>query len=255
MLDMSLDPKSRFSSRVADYIKYRPTYPVEFVNWIIDRAGLSTNSVIADVGSGTGISSKLFLDRGFSVIGIEPNEDMRKAAEDLLASYPKFTSADASAEATSLLDSSIDLVITGQAFHWFDRDAFRTECKRILKPQGKVALFWNERLIDATEFLRAYEALIHKFATDYAKVDHRRMDDKVIESFFGKKPEITTFPNVQVLDYDGLKGRLMSSSYVPASDDPITKEMLNELSELFDKHAVNGRIKLLYETKVYLSDL
>jgi SAM-dependent methyltransferase len=252
---MSLDPKSRFSSRVADYVKYRPSYPKAFVDWLIEQAALTEQSVIADVGSGTGISAKLFLDRGMSVIGIEPNEDMRKAAEDILADYPNFKSIGASAEATPLPDSYVDMVMAGQAFHWFDRDAFRNECKRILKPSGKVALFWNERLIDATPFLREYEELIKRFATDYSKVDHRRMDDNVFESFFGKKPMIATFPNVQVLDFDGLQGRLMSSSYVPAADDPDTEKMLIELRELYDVYAADERIELLYETKVYLSEL
>ena len=250
-----LDPTSRFSSRVDDYVKYRPSYPPPFVNWLIEEAGLTAQSVIADIGSGTGISAKLFLDRGMSVTGIEPNSEMRNAAEDILADYRKFTSNGASAEATTLPDASIDLVIAGQAFHWFDRDAFRLECNRILRAKGKVALFWNERLIDATPFLREYEELIKRFATDYSKVDHRRMDDKVIESFFGKPPKIATFPNVQVLDFDGLKGRLMSSSYVPAADDPATEKMLIELRDLYDMHAVDERIELLYETKVYLSDL
>jgi SAM-dependent methyltransferase len=252
---MSLSATSRFSNRVQDYIKYRPHYPDSFINWLIQASGITKDSTIADIGSGTGISSKHFLDRGFAVFGIEPNDDMRKAAEDLLAGHDRFTSVAATAENTSLPDHSIDLVIAGQAFHWFDRDEFRIECKRILKPSGKVALFWNERLIDATPFLRDYEELIKRFATDYSKVDHRRMDDKVIESFFGKKPLIATFPNVQVLDFAGLKGRLMSSSYVPAADDPITGKMLNELLALHDRHAVNDRIELLYETKVYLSEI
>lgn len=251
---MSLDPTSRFSNRVADYIKYRPSYPPQFIDWLIGEAGLSDDSVIADIGSGTGISSKLFLDRGFKVIGVEPNEDMRRAAEDLLASYPKFTSIGASAEATTLANVSVDLIISGQAFHWFDRDAFRTECNRILNPDGKVALFWNERLIDATPFLQEYEALIRRFATDYSKVDHRRMDDSVIESFFGKQPMIATFPNVQVFDLEGLKGRLMSSSYVPSADDPVAQDMLANLRELYEQQAVDDRVELRYETKVYLSN-
>jgi SAM-dependent methyltransferase len=251
---MPLSPTSRFSNRVQDYIKYRPHYTSDFIDWVIQASRVTKDSTIADIGSGTGISSQHFLDRGFAVIGVEPNNDMRKAAEDLLAGRDRFTSLAATAENTSLSDLSVDLAIAGQAFHWFHRDAFRTECKRILKPAGKVALFWNERLINATSFLQEYEELIRKFATDYSNVDHRRMDDNVITSFFGKKPMIATFPNVQVINFEGLKGRLMSSSYVPASDDPITQDMLSSLCEIYEKHAVNDRIELLYETKVYLSD-
>lgn len=254
-MSSSLTPTSRFSNRVADYVKYRPSYPTAFIDWLIETSDIRKDSLIADIGSGTGISAKLFLDRGYAVVGVEPNNDMRRAAEDLLLGYQSFSSVSASAENTTLPEHSIDLVIAGQAFHWFDRDAFRLECKRILKPGGKVALFWNERLIDATHFLRRYEALIKRFATDYSKVDHRRMDDQVIEDFFGKKPRIATFANKQVFDFDGLKGRLMSSSYVPAPDDPITEQMLGELRELYDRHKVNDRIELLYETKAYVSDL
>jgi SAM-dependent methyltransferase len=251
----TLSPTARFSNRVQDYIKYRPHYPDGLIDWLIQASGITKDSVIADIGSGTGISAKHFLDRGYAVIGVEPNDDMRKAAEDLLSGYDRFTSVGATAENTTLPDHSVELIVAGQAFHWFDRDAFSMECKRILKSGGKVALFWNERLIDATPFLREYEDLIRKFATDYSKVDHRRMDDNVIESFFQKKPMIATFPNVQVLDFEGLKGRLMSSSYVPAPDDPVTAQMLAELRKLYNVHAVNDRIELLYETKAYLSDL
>ncbi len=250
----NLDSISRFSSRVADYVKYRPSYPTEFIEWVAAESGIPETGLIADIGSGTGISSKLFLDRGFRVIAIEPNLEMREAAESLLSGDVRFASISASAEATTLDTASVDLVIAAQAFHWFDRDAFCEECKRILKPNCKVALFWNERQTYATEFLREYEALITSYATDYTKVDHRRMDNKVINAFFGKQPTIEIFANKQVLNLAGLNGRLMSSSYVPAADDPSTPEMQSELQKLFDRFAVDNRIELLYETKVYLSD-
>lgn len=246
---------SRFSNRVQDYIRYRPHYPGEMIEAIIIHSELTPTSVIADIGSGTGISSEIFLKLGYAVIGIEPNQAMREAAENLLASYPSFVSVDGTAEATTLNDHSVDLIIAGQAFHWFDREKFREECKRILKPNGNVALFWNERLIDATEFLKEYEALIKEYATDYSKVDHRRMDDDIISQFYGKQLHIETFPNKQVLDFDGLYGRLASSSYVPAPDDPTMQEMKRKLYDLFNRHQQERKVELLYETKLYIASL
>jgi SAM-dependent methyltransferase len=249
------DSRSRFSDRVEDYVKYRPSYPDASIDWIIEQSGVDPEAKVADIGSGTGISSKLFLDRGYDVIGVEPNQAMRQAAERLLGGYGRFTSIEGSAEATTLMESSVDLVIAGQAFHWFDRSSFRAECQRILKPGGSVALFWNERLVNATPFLAEYEALLRTFATDYAKVDHRRMDDQVIAGFYGRMPAIASFPNVQSMDFDGLKGRLMSSSYMPDANHARTPEMLSELRRLFDKNTLNGRVDLLYETKVYCGRL
>jgi SAM-dependent methyltransferase len=267
---MTTNSTSRFSNRVQDYVKYRPHYPEEMIDRVIELAGIEPGDVVADIGSGTGISSLPFLDRGFDVVGVEPNAAMREAAEEIISLHlaeqmedaeiqdgtdPIFISVEETAEDTKIDEQSVDLVIAGQAFHWFDRVKFRQECKRMLKPGAKVALFWNERLIDVNDFLREYEELIKRYATDYSKIDHRRMDDEVITEFLGRRPHIETFPNVQVLDFDGLYGRLASSSYIPAPDDPAMQEMKRELREIFDRYQQNGTIELLYETKLYVSEI
>lgn len=249
------DPKSRFSNRVQDYVRYRPHYPDEAIQFILESVGLPSGVTIADIGAGTGISAEPFLKRGSNVIGIEPNREMREAGEGLLSTFPNYRSVEGSAEKTTLETASVDMVISGQAFHWFDRAKAKVEFARILKPGGPVVLFWNERLIDATEFLTEYEALIKRFATDYAKVDHRRMNDDVIAEFFGQKPTKAVFKNEQRLDFEGLWGRLISSSYVPEAHTHEATEMKQELLGLFDKYSTQNQISLLYETLIYIQRL
>jgi SAM-dependent methyltransferase len=250
------DPTKRFSSRVENYVKYRPGYPGAVIDTLRAECGLSPDSIVADVGSGTGILTELFLRNGSTVYGIEPNREMREAGERLLAGYPRFTSVDARAEATTLPDRCADFLVAAQAFHWFDRTAARAEFLRILKPRGWVVLLWNERLTDSTPFLREYEALLHRHAIDYAKVDHRRIDDEVLAAFFGAAGYRShTFPNRQVFDYDGLCGRLLSSSYVPGEGDPGYGSMLLDLERLFRAHASNGRVTVEYRTLMHVGRL
>src|ERR1700732_4152215 len=130
------DSKQRFSNRVADYVRYRPGYPAEVLTLLRTQCGLKSGHVIADIGSGTGFLSELFLKNGNRVYGIEPNEAMRQAGEEYLASYDGFASINGSAEATTLDDASIDFVSAGQAFHWFEPVVARHEFRRILKPEG-----------------------------------------------------------------------------------------------------------------------
>ncbi len=141
------------------------------------NAGLAPTATLADVGSGTGISAKLFLDNGNTVYGVEPNRDMRAAAEKFLHGNARFHSVDGSAEQTTLSDRSVDFIVAGQAFHWFDQPKARQEFARILKPGGWVMLMWNSRHIGTTPFLCDYEGLLREFAIDYTQVDHKRVDD------------------------------------------------------------------------------
>jgi len=250
------DPTERFSSRVENYIKYRPGYPADVIETLREECGLVPESVVADIGSGTGILTRLFLERGHPVFGVEPNREMREAGMRLLAELPRFTSVDGRAEATALPTACVDLVIAGQAFHWFDQNAARAEFLRVLRPGGWVALVWNERLTETTPFLREYEALLHRHAIDYAKVDHRRIDETVLAAFFGAGGfRARVFPNRQVFDFDGIRGRLLSSSYVPGEDDPGHEPMLADLDRLFRAHASNGRATFEYETKLYFGRL
>src|SRR5689334_18081902 len=172
------DSTRRFSSRVENYVKYRPSYPPQVVELLANECGLTQvgaeridpqppapgsqppASLIADIGAGTGLLAELFLKRGYRVLGIEPNREMREARARLLAGYPHYTAIDGTAEASTLDDHSVDLITAGQAFHWFDRERARAEFARILRPSGWVALVWNERRIDSTPFLADYERLL-----------------------------------------------------------------------------------------------
>src|SRR3712207_3362726 len=170
---MNADPTRRFSNRVEDYIKYRPDYPRALVALLEDECGLTRESVVADVGSGTGILSELFLREGVRVYGVEPNREMREAGEELLAAYENFASVDGRAEATTLADDSVDFVTAGQAFHWFDTAAARREFRRILKDDGWAVLVWNDRRTEGTPLLAEYERLLLEYGTDYKEVDRK----------------------------------------------------------------------------------
>lgn len=244
---------TRFGDRVRDYIKYRPHYPADVVSYLEEEWKISPGSHIADVGSGTGISSRLFLERGYTVTGIEPNEPMREASVAYLQGDPKFSTVSASAEATTLPGNSVDMIVAAQAFHWFDAGAVKREFKRILKPGGLVVLMWNERLA-VSDFEKKYDDLITRHSIDYVQIDHRNMDRQHIERFFAPNPcRLKVFPNFQRFDFEGLKGRLMSSSYIPKEDSPGYEAMISELRTLFDTHQSAGMIRITYDTKVYVS--
>ena len=249
-------PTQRFSSRVENYVKYRPGYPDAVVETLAKECGLTAKSVVADIGSGTGILSEMFLKNGNRVFGVEPNREMREAGERLLQKYPSFTSVAGTAEVTTLADRSVDLITAGQAFHWFDRRRTRQELSRILRPHGSVVLIWNERLTDTSPFLRQYEDLLRKYGTDYAAVDHRNVDADAITAFFAPHSfSLRTFENRQTVDFDGAKGRLLSSSYTPEPGHSNYQPMLDELRAIFDKHRVNSKVSFDHVTLVYFGPL
>lgn len=243
----------RFSDRVADYVRYRPTYPGAFVDELVAKLGLSAGSWVADLGSGTGISARLLIERGIETFAVEPNEPMRRAAEAELGSSPLFHSVAATAEATSLPDHSVDAVVAFQAFHWFDAAKARVEMKRILKPSGLVALVWNERLVD-TPFLVAYEDLLQRQSTDYGAVEHRNAYPKILEFFAPERPVEVVAKNEQILNRDALFGRVFSSSYVPKSG-PAHDAFSAALAEIFEREAVSGEVAFRYDTKAFLGRL
>lgn len=243
----------RFSNRVENYVKYRPDYPREIVRYLAANCGLTRESIVADVGCGTGISCRMFLENGNRVFGVEPNEAMRAAAVKQLAEFPWFIVVDGTSEATTLEDDSIDMVVAAQAFHWFDPDRTRPEFKRILKPGGHIVLIWNERQLDTTPFLIEYEKFLLKYANDYGNVRHENIADAELRGFFQQDYGSATFQNEQIFDFDGIKGRMLSSSYMPSETAAEFPSMIEELQMLFAKHAENGKIKVLYDTKVYFS--
>lgn len=252
---ISIDSTRRFSDRVENYVLHRPSYPPGVLDVLANETGLTPASVIADIGSGTGISSELFLRNGNAVYGVEPNAEMRQAAERLLATYPHFRSVDARAEATTLNDHSVDYITAGQAFHWFDPPQARAEFKRVLRSGGWTALLWNTRRPDTTPFLRAYDALLDRFGTDYRQVQHDKVDVGRLGVFFngdlGHAFQLRKLYNEQRFDFTGLTGRLLSSSYTPTANHPSYQLMLRELRNIFDEHADGGQVTLEYDTEIY----
>lgn len=245
----------RFSNRVNDYVKYRPDYPAEIIPFLEQAIGLRKDSVIADIGSGTGIFAKNFLDYGNTVYAVEPNKLMRHKAEDLLQGYSNFISIDGTAEQTNLQDSIANLVTAAQAFHWFEVTKTKAEFKRILKPGGYCCLVWNERRT-TSPFEQAYEQLLFDYSLDYSKVDHKNINDTIIADFFAPAAFIKqSFDNKQVFDFESLKGRLLSSSYAPAKDHPKHQAMIENLQKIFDTFNQNNNIEFRYDTKLYVGQL
>jgi SAM-dependent methyltransferase len=250
------DSKERFSNRAADYLRYRPSYPAAVIDLVRDECGLRPGHVIADIGSGTGLLCELFLKNGNRVFGVEPNNEMREAGEEYLASFDGFASVNGSAEVTTLADASVDFIAAGQAFHWFERNTTRREFARILKPGGWVVVIWNERLTNTTPFLRDYEALLREFGTDYARVSESYPRPEQMRDFFGGNVyRERDLPNAQDFDFEGLSGRLRSSSYVPAADHPKFAPMMTALDAIFRQHALGGRVRMEYSTHVYFGRL
>lgn len=253
----ALSSSERFSSRVADYVRYRPGYPPALLDWLHHDIGVPSETLVADIGAGTGISTRLFLASGHPVIAVEPNAAMRAAAERWLArEYLRLKLVEGSAEATTLADNSVGLVAAAQAFHWFDTAAVRREWMRILHPGGMALVFWNSRQLDSSPFLLGYEQLLLEFGSDYSAVAERYQDDAFMRDWFGDGLRgITRFANAQQFDFDGLRGRLLSSSYAPQAGDPRHLPMLDALQRLFDAHAVDGHVAFEYQTRAFIGTL
>jgi SAM-dependent methyltransferase len=249
------DSTHRFSSRVGNYVRYRPAYPSAVLDLLKSACGLTAASVIADIASGTGIFTRMLLENGNRVFGVEPNAEMRNAGEEFLRAYSHFTSVAGTAEATTLADQSVDFVTAAQAAHWFDREKARREFIRICRRGGWTVLLWNERRTGSTPFLRAYEQLLVEHGTDYQDVRSERTTEQ-IETFFAPTPfQTRTFDYHQDFDYPALEGRLLSSSYTPQSSDARYAPMLRELRRNFDTYQINDRVTFEYDTRVYYGQL
>jgi ubiquinone/menaquinone biosynthesis C-methylase UbiE len=248
------NPTQRFSSRVDNYVRYRPGYPAEVLILLKSECGLTSESVIADIAFGTGIFTRMLLENGNHVFGVEPNAEMRRAGEEFLRSYSRFTAVVGTAEATTLPDHGVDLVTAAQAAHWFDCEKARREFIRILNPGGWTVLLWNDRRTDSTEFERQYERLLLTYGTDYKEVRQQGMS-LAIEGLFGQSFQTSAFEYKQSFDYAGLEGRLLSSSYSPQKGDARYDPMLGELRRIFDDHHVNGAVSFDYDTRVYYARL
>jgi len=251
--DMSAEPTKRFSDRVDNYVKYRPGYPDEVIIALQKECGLSAGSVIADVGSGTGIFTAMLLNKNYKVFAVEPNEAMQQAAKKRFGTNSNFIPTDGTAEATTLQAGSIDLIVCAQAFHWFNDGRTRVEFRRILKKDGYIALIWNNRLPDTDDFSIAYENLLKQDSIDYNKVNHRNIKDIDFKAFFKDgEYQVIKYPSKQVFDEAGLMGRVFSSSYVPVESSAEGEKFREALKGIFDKYNKNGLVTFYYQTEIYL---
>ncbi|WP_022974815.1 class I SAM-dependent methyltransferase [Nevskia ramosa] len=248
-------PTERFGDRVDDYRRYRPGYPPALTRWLLDEAGLAPGDTVADIGSGTGLLSRDLLAAGLQVQAVEPNMAMRAAAEAELGSFSGFASVAGTAEATGLETASVRLLTAAQAFHWFVPLKARDEAQRVLAPGGAAALIWNVRRLDGV-FAIAYEDLLMRRCPDYAAGQPHQASIGEIGEFFGDATiREARFDYVQQFDFDGLKGRLLSSSYTPKADDPAREPLLTELRTIFDAHQQDGSVAFEYDCRAYLATM
>ncbi|MFO7664796.1 MAG: class I SAM-dependent methyltransferase [Chloroflexota bacterium] len=248
------DPTERFSSRAENYARYRPGYPQAIFNCLRDECGLTAESVIADIGSGTGILTELFLKNGNRVFAVEPNKSMRRESEKLLVDYPKFISVQGRAEATTLSDRSVDFVTAGQAFHWFDGEAARMEFERILRPGGLAVLVWNARVHETDPVMEAYERVLSDFGLGYHGITHRSHKGE-IDTLFQNGWECRTFAHSRALDFAALWGGFLSASYAPSPEDAHYESMREGLRRVFDNFQQRGLIDFHYDTHLYFGHL
>ncbi len=250
------DSTQRFSDRTDAYVAARPHYPAALATLLARELGLAADAQVADIGSGTGISCEPFLAAGFTVLGVEPNDAMRAAAEREFAREPSFRSVNGAAEATTLAPASVDLATAGQAFHWFDHARFRAELLRILKPAGALALFWNSRRHDASDFMRGYNDVLMQYSAEYrAKWKGDDVGAKhapAMEIVFGGRHwREAELDNSQTLDREGLIARADSGSYAPKPGDPQRAAMVEALHALFDRCAQNDCLQMVYRTRIF----
>ena len=254
---MIKNPTTRFSNHVNNYLKYRPHYPSQIIDFLKTSFNFDTQQVVADVGSGTGFLTKLFLENGNTTYGIEPNEAMRKAGEYYLKDYNNFISINGTAEATTLPNHSIDLITVAQAFHWFDMPKAKQEFLRILKPNHQyrsILLIWNQRKHQASAFMQAYLNFIEQFSTSSRKITESRINKTVLTAFFGTPNyKIATFPNHQYFDLEGLKGRYLSSSYAFTKTHPQHDNAMKSLTTIFNAYQKKGKVSMIYKTYIYYS--
>lgn len=249
-----MEPTKRFSDRVDDYDRARPGYPPAVVAWFRDRSGIDVPAHLADVGCGTGKLAEIFLHAGYRVTGIEPNEEMRRAGTHLAARYNKFEMRAGKAEALPLNDRSMDAIVVGQAFHWFEQPATHDEFVRVLTPGGWVALVWNDRRTDSTPFLRVYETALLRHSEEYPRIIHKHHAEDDLRAFFDGPWESASFEYSQLLDHAGVMSRLLSSSYVPKTG-PAHDALKQEIGEAFSAASIDGMVRMDYDTRVYLGRL
>ena len=250
-----IDPTERFSSRVENYAKYRPGYPDSLLPFMRDGLGLTPDMEVADVGSGTGLLTNLFVENGNNTFAVEPNQPMREAGEDWLGGRANFHSQDGRAEATGLPDNSVDMIVAGQAFHWFDIEQTRPEFARILRDEGYVGLIWNRRA-KHTSFLREYVELLEKYAPTYKDIIESHFESGRFKQFFAPESVKTkTLSNAQRMTLDAFKGRLESASYCPSPGDENYVALMRALDKLFAQYEQDDKVSFDYDTLIFYAPL
>jgi len=241
---------SRFTRTVENYIRYRPGYPLEIIEFLQKTCHLDRKDIVADIAAGTGLLTEIFLKNGNHVIGIEPNADMRAAGQHYLRSYSNFTSLDATAEATTLESNSVDMITAGQAFHWFDPEKSRQEFARILKPEGWVVLAWNMSK-QHIPFMDDYNQIWTKYLAPPTNENDSYLIEEGLRKWYAPGSiTFKSFDNAQIVDFDGLRGRILSSSYCPTPDQPKYKPMLAKLKSIFNEHQADGKVTIDYECRI-----
>jgi SAM-dependent methyltransferase len=239
----------RFSGRANDYAAARPSYPEAALDVLFDGLGEPAEITVADLGAGTGISSRQLAERGAVVLAVEPNQAMREAAEP----HPRVEWIAASAEHTGLDEASVDLAAAFQAFHWFDQAKALNEMVRILRPGGRAALVYNER-DESDPFTAAYGDTVRKYATD--ETERRRAEG--IEVFLAFDAWVARHRievrNEYALDLDGVLARARSTSYLP-KEGPIADDLRGEIRALVARFANDGRVVMMMRTIVVTADV
>ena len=250
------DPTERFSTRAENYLRYRPDYPESAIEVFRAQFPLKTGAPIADIGSGTGFLSRHLLKMGFRVIGVEPDREMRGASEKELEDYALFQSWNGRAEETGLPDNFVEAITVGQALHWFDLSAARREFLRIIKPGGGLFLIWNDRKVESSDFQRQFESLLVEFGLNYQERVHKGPSLNDIQQLFGHRSVASrVFRHRQTCNWEQLKGRLLSASYIPDVEDETYPVMLERLGQIFEAHAEDGTVTFLYDTRVFYGKL
>lgn len=254
-LYMQQDSIKRFSYRAENYDRYRPNYPSALIGFLQTHVSLNPTHVIADIAAGTGIFTEQIADWGNTIYVVEPNMYMRHIALQRLSAHKSCIFMDGTAEATGLPDQSVDLIVSAQAFHWFDLVKTKKEFSRIGRAGIYVAVIWNLRNTDSA-FEAGYEAFIRAYAEDYLNVSQRKMNTAEVLSFFAPNdPEYRIFEHVDYLTFEQLRGRTLSYSYMPDETSDTLPDVLASLTALFDTHQQDGKVRLSYKTRLFVGRL
>lgn len=247
--------KDLFTGRADYYVRSRPSYPNAVMKILRENHGFTSDLIVADIGCGPGILSRIFLQNGNEVFCIDPNEEMLSSAKRLLSEFGKVKFLRTFAEKTGLDNNSVNVISAGQAFHWFTPEETRNEFKRILKPPGLMILLWNDRTDRPGSYNAEYERIVKKYSPEYHRSGSLALDSKAIQDFYGSGFTSYELRNSQSLDFDGTLGRYLSASYAIGSNNSDYETLLRELEEAFESYQVNGKVAIEYKTRIYVGSV